>query len=75
MFTFDWLNIKMILSETKLTSRLNLIDRIMQNKLTNTLFGSINIAMATVYMLYIQCQGAFLGDKPFSFKCIIIMNY
>ena len=73
MFTFDWLNIKMILSEKKSTSSLNLIDRIMQNKLTNTLFGSINIAMATVYMLYIQCQGAFPGDKPF--KCMTIMNH
>ena len=52
MFTFDWLNIKMILSETKFNFRLNLIDRIVQNKLTNTLFGFINIAMATVYMLY-----------------------
>ena len=65
MFTFDWLNIKMVLSET----------RIMQNKLTNTLFGSINIAMATVYILYEQCQGAFLGDNPFSFKCMTIMNH
>ena len=47
----------------------------MQNRLNNTLFGSINIAMATVYMIYYQCQGAFLGDKPFSFKCMYIMNH
>ena len=38
--------------EKNSTSRLNLIDRIMQNKLTNTLLGSINIAMATVCMLF-----------------------
>ena len=42
----------MILPETNSTSRLNLIDRILQNKFTNTLLGSINKAMATVYMLY-----------------------
>ena len=47
----------------------------MQNKLTNTLFGSINIAMALAFKLYQQCQGAFLGDKPFSFKCLTIMNH
>ena len=46
----------------------------MQNKVTNTLFGSINIAMATVYKLYSQCQGASLGDYPFSFKCMTIMK-
>ena len=46
----------------------------MQNKLTNTLFGSINIAMATVYAI-LTMPGSFLGDKPFSFKCMIIMNH
>ena len=47
-----WLNIKMILSETNSTVSLNLIDRIMQNKLTNNLFWSINLAMSTIYMQY-----------------------
>ena len=32
MFTFDWLNIKMILSETNSTSRLNLIDILKTNQ-------------------------------------------
>ena len=54
--------------------RLNLIDRIMLNKLTSDLFGSIKLTIAAIYMLYYQCHGAFLGDKPISFKCIAIMN-
>ena len=50
MFAFDWLNIKMNLKQNS-NVRLNLIDRMMQNKLTNNLFGSINLALTTIYML------------------------
>ena len=34
------------------TVRLNIIVRIMQNKSTKNLFGSIYLAMTTLYMLY-----------------------
>ena len=36
----------------------------MQNKLTNNLFLSIDLAMTTIYMLYLHYQGAFLSDTP-----------
>ena len=65
----------MILSEKIPTVRLNLIDEMMQNKYINNLFGTINLAMAIIYILYLRCQGAFLDDKHISYKYMTIMNH
>ena len=46
----------------------------MQNIITNNLFGSINLAMAIIYILYKQYYGAFLGDKPIFLKCMTMIN-
>ena len=70
MFSFDMLNIKMILYEQNVTPRLSLIDR--NNAKQNYQYSFIGVHSFcngyNIILCNLQCKRDFLNNKPRSFK-------